>query len=271
MKVLMKNELDRAFKNKWMYITLAVCLSIVLYDIYKVVIPTRKAMDIYINSWGYPLPNLYNRWMELNNLSTASRLLHFIFPLLVCIPYSSSIYSDVESKYIYSIIIRIDKKKYFLGKLITQFIVGFSVVMFTMTVSFLLTASILPAGVPLPGLQYIARANSIFGYLFYKCPLLISIAIMILESIFFSIIGCLSYTFAYLLKNGIMVIVSAFTIYFFEEVVTPLIGIKNPMLECSYLIRLTNKSVITFLVEIAVVLAIVLFSYFFRIRKKDEL
>lgn len=271
MKVLMKNELNRAFRNKWMYITLAVCLSIVLYDIYKVVIPTRKAMDIYINSWGYPIPNLYNRWMELNNSSTASRLLHFIFPILVCIPYSSSIYSDVDSNYIYNIIIRIEKKKYFFVKLVTQFIAGFFVVMFTLSVSFLLTALILPVGETFPGLQYIANGNCIFGSLFYRFPLLVSILIMFLESILFSIIGCLSYTFAYLLRNGIMVILSAFTIYFFEEVIMPLIKINNSILGCSYLIQLTYKSVVVFIVEIAVVFAVVVCSYFLRIRKRDEL
>lgn len=271
MKTLMKNELDRALKNKWLYITFLVSLIIIIYDMYKVVIPTRKAMDIYINSWGYPIPNLYNRWMELCNSSTASKLFHFTFPLLVCIPYSASIYSDVESKYIYSIITKIDKKKYFLSKLITQFIVGVVIVMFTMVVSFALTAVVLPAGKPIPGLQYTANGNSIFGAFFYKHPLIVSILIMLLESVLFSLIGCLSYTFAYVLRNGVMVIVSAFTIYFFEEVITPLLGVKKPMIGCSYLINLTYNSLAVFIIEIIVVLAIIACTYFLRIRKKDEL
>ena len=271
MKVLLKIELNRAFKNKWMYITLLVCSVIVLYDIFKIVVPTRIAMEVYANTWGYPVPNLYNQWMELNNFSTASKLLHFIFPLIICIPYSMSIYSDVNSRYIYNIIVRTDKKKYFFSKLVTQFIVGFSVVMYTLLISFLITATLLPAGEPFPGLQYVAGANCILGSLFYKLPLLVSVLIMISESVLFSIIGCISFTFAYLLGNGVMVIVSAFTLYFFEEVVMPLVGAKNPMLACSYLIQLTDDSVPVFLMEIATILITIICSYFLRRRKIDEL
>lgn len=271
MKILLKIELNRAFKNKWMYITLAVCLLAVLYDTVKIVIPTRNSMEFYINLWGYPIPNVYNRWMELNNLSTASRLLHFIFPLLICIPYSFSIYSDVEFKYIYNIIVRTDKKKYFLSKLITQFIVGFSVVMYTMIISFLITAELLPLGEPFSGLQYAASANCILGKLFYKSPLMSTVLIMFFESVVFSIIGCLSFTFAYLLRNGVMVIVSAFTIFFFQEVISPLMGLKSTMLECSYIIQLTFDSVYVFILEISVLLVVVICSYFIRRKKKDEL
>ena len=271
MKILIKNELDRAFKNKWFYITLIVCLAIIIYDMCSVVIPTRNALDTYVEAGGYPIPNIYNRWMELNNLSVASKLLHFIFPLLVCIPYSMSIYTDVESGYIYNIILRIEKKKYFLAKLITQFITGFAVVMSVMTVSFILTSMLLPEGNPMPGLLYHYGALNIFGRIFYKCPLLTVFLMILLESVLFGLISCLSYTFAYILKNGVMVLISAFTIYFFEEVVLPLLGINGSMMGCSFIYDLTYKNVGTLVIEIIILIAVIAGTYMLRIKKKDEI
>lgn len=271
MRILMKNELERAFRNKWFYATLLICLLAVIYDTFTEVIPVRNAMDIYIATDGYPIPNLYNRWMELQSGRAVSWLLHLIFPLLVCIPYSISIYSDVETRYVYSIISRIDKKKYFLSKLFTQFLVGFAVVMFTMIISFMITASILPVGTPIAGLQYMPANTEVFGKAFYRHPLLMSVIVMILQSVMFALIGCLSYTFAYLLRNGVMVVVSAFTIYFFESVVAPLIQVENPMLGCSYLFQLTYSSVGVFLFELFIILITVIMTYFLRAKKRDEL
>ena len=100
MKTLMKNELERAFKNKWMYITLLICMSLIVYDLIQGAIPIRMELRSIIEADGrYEVPNVYNRWMELW-LSKASMLFHLICPILICIPYSMSIYTDVTTKYI---------------------------------------------------------------------------------------------------------------------------------------------------------------------------
>lgn len=270
MKILLKNELNRAFKNKWLLITLIVCLVIIVYDICVEIIPTRVALDGYINTWGYPVPNLYNRWMEMNN-STATRIFHLVFPLLVCIPYSVTLHSDIKTKYSYNIFIHADKKYYFLAKLITQFVVGFTVVMITLLTSFILTAAILPIGYPFPGSSYLVSGNSVMGKGFYEYPLLISLVVMIAEAIIFAIIGCVSFVFAYILDNGIVVMISPFTLYFFEAVIAPLIGINNRMMECTSVIKLTYDAILPFIVELTFMVVAVLIAYFIRIHKKDEL
>ena len=49
MKTLLKIELERAFKNKWFYITLLIELVLVLVDIAAVVLHVRMAYeDFYI-------------------------------------------------------------------------------------------------------------------------------------------------------------------------------------------------------------------------------
>lgn len=274
MKILIKNELERAFRNKWFYITIFICFAISMYGIYTEVIPFRKNMDTYINfnvgKYQYPVPNLYHCWMELKSTSVVSNLLHFIFPILVCIPYAKSMFTDVDSKYSYNIFVRTDKKKYFLSKLIVQFIVGFTVVLFTMIISFLVTAAIMPVGTPFMSLNYGKSNIAVLGILFYKAPFFTSVLVMFLQPVFFTIIGCLSYTFAYLLNNEIIVIISPFIIYFFESVVTQMFD-AVPLYICSFLSNLSRNYCCLMLMELTVITAIVVITYFMRSKKKDEL
>ena len=270
MKTLIKNELDRSLKNKWFYITILFSTAIVFYEMWVNIIPVRESMDIYIGTPDYPIPNAYGRWMEVWN-SKASQLFHFIFPLLACIPYAMTIYTDVESKYFYNIIVRVDKKKYFLSKLLTQFMTGFLIVIFPLMLSFVLTLAILPMGVPLPSMNYAMGPLDIFSVSFYKNPFLTYIVVIILEAILFGIISCLSYTFAYLLKNGIMVMISAFTVYFFESVISPLIGNRYTMILGSYVADLKKEAAITLLIEVAVIIVIVIITYYLRSNAKNEL
>lgn len=270
MRVLIKNELERAFKNKWFYATIIIGLIIVIYDICEEVIPVRMNMDIYINTSNYTIPNIYNSWMELN-ASTAHNLFHFIYPLLVCIPYSITMYTDVESKYLYNILTRTNKKNYFLAKLVVQFIVGFAVVIITMSASLALTAAIIPAGDPFYILNYAVTGKAILARLFYTRPLLTSLMVIFFDSLIFAIIGCISYIFAYMLKNGIMVMVSAFTLYFFELVVSPLLGNSTSLCMCTYLFDLTRSGLIILLSELAVIVVAILCMYYIRSRQRDEL
>ena len=43
MKRLLKIELERAFRNKWLYITLFIELVLVIVDVATVAIPARRA------------------------------------------------------------------------------------------------------------------------------------------------------------------------------------------------------------------------------------
>ena len=101
MKTLLKIELERALKNKWFYITLLIELILVIVDVVTVALPARRAYeDIYIQFRDYQIPGAYCLWM-VANCSSVYKLFHLIFPLLISIPYTYTIYNDVKSNYIY--------------------------------------------------------------------------------------------------------------------------------------------------------------------------
>ena len=45
MKTLLKIELERAFRNKWFYITLLIELILVIVDVVTVALPVRRAYE----------------------------------------------------------------------------------------------------------------------------------------------------------------------------------------------------------------------------------
>ena len=94
---------------------------------------------------------------------------------------------------------------------------------------------------------------------------------MVVESIIFALIGCISFVFAYILDNEIVVMVSPFTLYFFEAVIAPLMGINNRLMESSSVVNLTYNAILQFVVELTFIVLVVLIAYFIRIHKKDEL
>ena len=88
MKTLLKIELERAFRNKWFYITLLIELILVIVDVVTVALPARRAYEsFYIPLRDYQIPGAYCLWM-VAHCSSVYKLLHLIFPLLISIPYT---------------------------------------------------------------------------------------------------------------------------------------------------------------------------------------
>lgn len=65
MKTLLKIELERAFRNKWFYITLLIELILVIVDVVTVALPVRRAYEeFYIPLRDYQIPGAYCLWMD---------------------------------------------------------------------------------------------------------------------------------------------------------------------------------------------------------------
>ena len=150
MNKLIKIEMERAFKNKMLIISVVIGLVIVGFNIWNEIIPARKTLDKLLEMGKYSgiqLPGLYMKWMGVRPGSYVF-LYYFIMPLLTALPYSISILMDVKKHYVNNIFTRIDKKKYYKAKLFAQFIVGGFVASFPLVISFVVTAMILPAFKP---------------------------------------------------------------------------------------------------------------------------
>lgn len=270
MKTLLKIELERAFKNKWFYIILFIELVLVIVDVSTVALPARRAYeDIYIQFRDYQIPGAYCLWM-VANCSSVYKLFHLIFPLLISIPYTYTIYNDVKRNYIYNIACRISKKKYYMSKLITQFVVGTVVVAFCLLSSFILTAAILPLEHPtLASAEYKFSNIRIFSTIYYNHTFIAVILFIILESFVFGIIGCIGFVFAYLLNNVIMVMLSTFIIYYMDFIVSNLFGRYGSLMAASKIAILYKDWAAGFVIELMIIVVAEVVMCIVQMNKKD--
>ena len=108
MNKLIKIELERAFKNKMLIISVVIGLVIVGFNIWNEIIPARKTLDKLLEMGKYSgiqLPGLYMKWMGVRPGSYVF-LYYFIMPLLTALPYSISILMDVKKHYVNNILIK---------------------------------------------------------------------------------------------------------------------------------------------------------------------
>ncbi len=270
MKKLLKIELDRALNNKWFYICLFIGLVCVAKDVYSVAYDTREGYYLYTNMPYYQLPGVYCKWL-VTNCSSMYKLLHLIFPLLICVPYSYTIYSDIKGGYAENIVSRTDKKMYYGAKLITQFITGFMVVFIILATSFIATAAVLPLEHPtITSFTYGVHIETWIGKLFYTYPFLGAVTDILLEAVIFGIIGCISFVFAYILSNGIMVMLSPFIIYYTEFIINSALS-RPCMMNMSRIGLFKGIYVRPFCVEILVLIMIIAISYIAKVKRKDIL
>ncbi len=264
MKKLLKIELDRALNNKWFYICLVIGLACVVKDVYSVAYYTKEGYDLYVNMPYYQFPGVYCKWF-VTNCSSMYKLLHLIFPLLISVPYSYTIYSDIKSGYAGNIVSRTDKKMYYGAKLITQFITGFLVVFIILATSFIATAAVLPMEHPtITSFTYGVHIETWIGKLFYTKPLIGAFAAVLLEAVTFGVIGCISFVFAYILANGIMVII----IYYTEFIISSALG-RPYMMDMSRIGLFKGIYIKPFFIEMLVLIIIIGISYIARVKKKD--
>lgn len=109
MKNLFKNEMERALKNKGMIIALCVSMVIILLDIYQNAIGVRLHMSEYQKTYEYQTPGLYNRWIGIST-SRYHMVLNFIFPILISLPYTISIYTDIKRKSLFTFVCLIPRQ-----------------------------------------------------------------------------------------------------------------------------------------------------------------
>ena len=93
---VLKLELKRAFFNRRLAIALLCLLAIVAAHIATSVIPASLDQSMYIELTGYPL-SVFNRWIGGWPGTVYPALYFFLVPLMVCVPFSDSLYEDAVS------------------------------------------------------------------------------------------------------------------------------------------------------------------------------
>ncbi|MCI6164533.1 MAG: hypothetical protein MR675_05050 [Lachnospira sp.] len=273
MKKLLKIEFERAFKNKMFFVSIIIGTFIAaLHTYYKVWTEIGAIETIlgYGKYSGIQLTGLYMKWMGTSS-SSYSFLYYFVMPLLTALPYSVSILMDVKKNYINNIFTRIDKKKYYKAKLLTQFVTGGVIAAFPLVLSLVVSAMIVPAFKPIATTsQYNFDKTNVFGDLFYDKPLLVALIVILFAFVGFGLINCIAYVFADLISNRFMVALTPFMVYFLHYIVSSSLNRSGPM---EYITgsRLRYSELKYMIIDVVVLVILIIVSYFARSRRKDAI
>jgi len=214
MKAMLKMELTRAFRSKGMFFSLTVgCGIAILYYIFIV----TKVMKGFNNGLDFDkttyLLSSYNCILGLT-FDTFSYLFSFIVPILAAIPYGASLFLDKKDGYINNILIKTDKKNYFLSKLITLFISGGVVAATPLLLSYVLAIISMPSTRPyVESGFYMIKGTNMFNDIFYSNYTFVYVIIFIIfDFMLFGLVNCLCMVFTYWEDNRFAIVLTPFII-----------------------------------------------------------
>lgn len=219
---ILRIEFKRVFHNKLFWISLGIgCLLAVL------VYFTSNAWRLtYFWNVEYKrglltqkLPSMssaLNIWMLNKGRSNQFNHLFFlILPILTAIPCGASFYNDKESGLINQIVSRVNKKFYFLSKLIVYFLCGGCIAIVPVLLNLIMCMCSLPMGTPVYSTMFfLVKNNCVLSQMFFSKPILYILIYFVFMFFMFGILNCTTLLFSYLANNMFIVLLIPFTIYF---------------------------------------------------------
>lgn len=146
MKKILKIELNRAFYNIGMIISLMIGMGCVFYQIIPVIYNMEASKriweinDIYVS---FTRGGFYTFWLP-SYLNGATIYYFYFIGIIVALPFGASFYRDKKTGVIRNICNRIDKKKYLIAKYVSTFISGGTAVTIPLVIDFLIVKLIIP-------------------------------------------------------------------------------------------------------------------------------
>jgi hypothetical protein len=236
MKPIVVFEMKRAFANRRFFIALSLGLAITLSHVILWVVPNALSWEEPWVQWGidkgaYPY-SLYETWMGGQMFALQEALYFIVLPLLICIPFAMTLFSDRSTGYIRQIVTRVDQKKYFAAKTLSVFLSAGTVAVIPLLANFMLTALFFSPVIPeVTAGTFPIDATRMWVELFYSHPLTYVLLYMGLIFIFSGLLACLALFFTYVVSNGIVVALSPFILYMLAEF--GLATLPNQMLKFS--------------------------------------
>lgn len=206
---VLKLELKRAFFNRRLAIALLCLLAIVAAHIATSVIPASLDQSMYIELTGYPL-SVFNRWIGGWPGTVYPALYFFLVPLMVCVPFSDSLYEDAVSGWREQIASRSPALVYLASKYAATFLAGALVASIPLIVDFFLTAMFLPFVEPnaasglFPIFPY-----SMWGDVYYSNIFLYNAWFLLLIAATSGLLACIPLSLSRILGNRLVVLCSS--------------------------------------------------------------
>ncbi len=205
MKVV-KFELRRAFHSRMFFISLLLGLIICMADLITFASMGEKEIgDV----------SLILAWIGTDGRFAYTSMFYVLLPVLACLPYGGSYYTDMSSGYEKNICVKASRGNYMMAKGLAVFATGFVAVALPLLVNLFLCAGLYPNRLP-EKLTYLSAAIqdiSLFPLLFHQHPHMYCLVFIFLDGLFGGLLGLLSLCVSKLVESHFTAVMCPFVLY----------------------------------------------------------
>ena len=200
---VMKFEMRRAFKNPWLWVSLTMGLIIALLDI----------ITFCKGNKGNTSAILVQAWLGTDYRYVFNTLFYTLMPILACIPYAGSYFTDMKDGYDRNICIKCSRKNYVIAKMTAVYTTAFVAVVVPLFVDLFIVAGLFPDTRPnkLTFMTSGIMDHNLFPHLFNEYPSVYCLVYIFIDGMFGGLLGIMS------------VFISEWVRYMFNALVFPLV------------------------------------------------
>ena len=219
MKVMIKTELERAFKSWSLWLALIIGMGLSIAQIITRIIPAAmNPLMGYMPDNATLMPiSAFQVWIG-NGVSFEYSLFIRLIPILAAMPYAVTYLSDIKSGIIKNYVTRTAKFNYLAAKYIAVFVTGGVVVVMPLLINYLTAITILPSLVWPVGV-FASSPKSIWSAIFYTHPHIYMIMYMILLLVCGGLMGTIALIVSNIVNNRFVAILAPYIITEFANAI----------------------------------------------------
>lgn len=219
MKVMIKTELERAFKSWSLYLALIIGMGLSITQIITKIIPAAtNPLTGYMPDNATLMPiSAFQVWIG-NGVSFEYSLFIRLIPILAAMPYAVTYLSDIKSGIIKNYVTRTAKFNYLFAKYIAVFVTGGVAVVVPLLINYLTAIAVLPSLVWPVGV-FSSSPTGIWSSVFYTHPHIYMIMYMILFFVCGGLMSTIALIVSAIVNNRFVAILAPYIITEFANAV----------------------------------------------------
>lgn len=208
---ILRFELNRAFRNIWLIISICMGSAVGVADC--VLFFRQHCNDTM--QW-----TLIQAWLGTDYQFAYNSLFYVLLPLIACLPYAGTCFSDVKNGYDRNICVKTSRLKYMMAKAVAVFATGAAAVAIPLLLNLFICAGLYPDGKP-DKLSFLSAGIidcNLFPRLFALHPVCYCLVFTLLDSVFGGLMGLMAMCVSRWSNSRFATIMGPFALYIFSGV-----------------------------------------------------
>lgn len=202
-------ELYRAFHSRTFVISLLIGSVICALDL----------ITFYIMV-GQSGRYLVQAWIGTDYLFAYNQMFYILLPVLACLPYGGSLYTDIKTGYDKNICVKTSRLNYAFAKSVSVFLSGFASVCLPLAMNLFIAAGMYPNYIPerLKATSIPLSDIYIFASIFDKHPAVYCLIFILIDSLFAGVMALTTLSLTAKVKSSFTAVVTPMVLFFMFDV-----------------------------------------------------